>query len=252
LEYEVEKGYIERGIEAGERKTVFKALVKKTLEKSMEGSLWQKEDLKNLIISELNEKNILLFFKNSGEQEIINKLGWSGQVDQSYQGDYLMIVEANLGGGKSNAFIEREIEYFVDLSKDIPVANLKIKYTHSNVKKDWFNDDYRAYLRIYVPNESWLLASSGMENETEFLDEFGKTVFGNWIVIPAGETKTVEFSYLLPNRFKDETDYQILVQKQPGINNLHLNLMIKGLKGNNIIEKEAVIINNLEEKAPIQ
>jgi len=29
LEYEIEKGYVERGIEPGERKTIFKALVKK-------------------------------------------------------------------------------------------------------------------------------------------------------------------------------------------------------------------------------
>ena len=156
LEYEVERGYIERGIEAGERKTVFKMLVGEVLEKITEGDFWKKNNLKSLIFNELAQKNILLFFKNSEEQGIINKLGWGGQINQSHQDDYLMIIEANLGGRKSNAFIERNVEYTVDLSKDAPVANLKIKYTHTNGEKDWFNHDYRAFLRIYAPYKSWL------------------------------------------------------------------------------------------------
>ena len=242
LEYEVEKGYIERGIEAGERKTVFKALTRKILEKLTENSFWQKNELRKLAMEEMAQKNILLFFKDSEEQEIINKLGWSGQINQSYQGDYLMIVEANLGAKKSNAFVAREAEYTVDLSKDAPAVNLKIKYTHSNSEKDWFNDDYRAYLRIYLPYQSWLLGVYGAEDKTEFADELGKTVFGNWIIIPAGQEKTIEFSYLLPARLKDELDYRLLVQKQSGISNLPFKFVLKEgdleeVREENIIEE---------------
>ncbi|MBU1289864.1 DUF4012 domain-containing protein [Patescibacteria group bacterium] len=244
LEYETERGYLERGIDAGERKTVYKALVKNVLGGITENNFWQKNDLRGLVMNELAEKNILLFFKDEKEQEVVDELGWSGRVDQSHSGDYLMIVEANLGARKSNAFVTREVEYLVDFSKDAPMANLKIKFTHIGGEKDWFNHDYQVYLRIYAPYKSWLLAAYGTEDETEFLDEFGKTVFGNWIIIPSGETKTVEFSYLLPSRLKDETDYQILVQKQSGINSLPLKFIFK--EGEREEVEENIIKNDWE------
>ena len=240
LEYEVEKGYIERGIEAGERKTVFKALVRNILGKITENNFWQKNDLRKLIMNELAEKNILLFFKDNEEHEVVDNFVWSGRVNQSHHGDYLMIVEANLGAKKSNAFIEREAEYSIDLSGNAPVANLKIKFTHTGGKKDWFNDDYRVYLRIYAPYKSWLLAVYGTEDETEFSDDLGKTVFGNWIVVPSGETKIVEFSYLLPARLKDEADYQILVQKQSGVSNLPFRLIFKEGEQEEVEEKNII------------
>lgn len=246
LEYEIEKGYIEREIKPGERKNILKALFGKILDELTESSLLQKNNLRKLAINELTQKNILLFFKDSKEQEVIDNLGWSGRINQLHQGDYLMINEANLGAKKSNAFIKREVEYFVDLSKNAPIANLKIKYIHSNTEKDWFNDDYRAYLRIYLPYKSWLLEAYGVENKTEFLDEFGKTVFGNWIIIPAGQEKTIEFSYLLPAQIKEESDYHILIQKQSGISNLPIKLILKE-EDKEVVKKKNIIKENWEE-----
>jgi len=241
LEYEIEKGYVERGIEPGERKTIFKALVKKVLEQLIQKSFWGQKELKDLIFRELNEKNILLFFRDEEIQKVISELNWAGIVNQSYQNDYLMIVEANLAAKKSNAFIKREVEYLVDLSGTRPRAKLKIKYTHQGGQRDWFNDDYRAYLRIYLPQGSWLLEAKEVKNETSFLDELNKTVFGNWIEIPIGQEKIIEFAYLLPERIKEGSEYRILVQKQSGIDSFPFKLILK-----NIYQKEFEIDRDLE------
>jgi len=243
LEYEIEKAYVDRNIEEGERKKIFKALVNESLKQVMQGNLSLKNELKNLVLKELDEKNILLMLKNIDAQKTISKFGWNGEVNQLYKDDYLMINEANLASKKSNYFIKREVEYSIDLNQEKPKVNLKIKYSHQNEKKDWFNDDYRFYLRIYVPLGSWLKNTSEINNKTEFSNELNKTVFANWIEIPAGQEKIIEFEYVLPERINNETDYKILVQKQSGINEFPFKLILK--KDKEYI-KEKIIIRDWE------
>jgi hypothetical protein len=202
-------------------------LVKEILEQLVQKSFWEQKELKDLIFRELDIKNILLFFKEVDCQTATSKLNWTGQVNQSYPHDYLMMVEANLAARKSNAFIKREVEYLIDLSGLKPQVELKIKYIHQGGQKDWFNDDYRAYLRIYLPQDSWLLEAKGIKDKTSFSDELGKTVFGNWIIVPTGQEKTIEFTYLLPERIKGELEYKILVQKQSGIDSFPFKLILK-------------------------
>jgi len=64
LEYEVEKGYVARGIDPGERKLAFKTLVKTATERLTSNNFWQNNDLRNFALEELNKKNILFFSKN--------------------------------------------------------------------------------------------------------------------------------------------------------------------------------------------
>jgi len=227
LEYEVEKNYVQRNIESGERKKIFKTLVKEVLNRAIEGSLSQKNELKNLVIKELDEKNILLSLEDTKTQETISRFGWDGDINESYPNDYLMFVEANLGSKKSNAFIKREVEYSVDLTGEKPKANLKIKYIHEEEEKNWFNDDYRFYLRVYAPLGSWLENTQGIGDETEFTKDLNKTVFSNWLEVPAGQEKTIEFSYFLPERINQELDYKILVQKQAGIDEFPFKLLLE-------------------------
>jgi len=56
LEYEVEKAYVDRNIEEGERKKIFKALINEVSDQAIQGSLSFKNELKNLILKELDKK----------------------------------------------------------------------------------------------------------------------------------------------------------------------------------------------------
>lgn len=237
LEYEVEKGYVERGYGAGERKAIFKALGQKLLSQLIKNGFWEQKELKDLVIRELNRKNIILFFKNDQIQKAISEFGWDGKVNQLYQNDYLMMIEANLASRKSNAFISRRVEYHLDLDKERPEASLKIIYTHKGEAKDWFNDDYRAYLRIYTPKGSWLLETNGVKDKTAFINELGKTVFGNWIEVPIGQEKVIEFKYLLPERVRQDASYKILVQKQIGIDSFVFKFVVRNNQKEYIEEK---------------
>jgi len=231
---------------------MFKALTTKVFEKILAQDFWQQGELKDLVVRELDRKNILLLLKDSEDQELISKFNWSGEVNQSYERDYLMIVEANLASKKSNTFVSRQVEYSVDLSKDQPEALLKITYTHQGTEKNWFSDDYGCYLRVYVPKDSWLLSISGLEGQTDFSVDLGKTVFGHWIKVPTGQEKIIELRYRLPEEVRQGKEYRLLVQKQSGIDSLPFKFNLEDInqreiKGQEIIENDWEGIISFEE-----
>ncbi len=250
LEYEVEKGYAQRGIEPGERKTIFKSLVKKIFNQLTGENLLAKNNFIDFALEKLDNKDILLYFKNENAQDVISKQQWDGQIEKNNQGDYLMLVEANLGGKKSNYFIKREAQYTVDLSQKKPVGRLKIQYTHEGKNKDWFSDNYLFYLRIYTPSGSWLTETSGFKPDLSFSDDLGKKVFGQWMTIPVGQTKEFKFVYHLPKEIKEE-NYQLLVQKQSGIEELPIKIIIIKPNKEEVI-KEIIVSNNWQGEIALE
>ncbi len=233
LEYQVEKGYYDQGIEKGKRKYIMKKMFKTIANKIQQLDWSQKKQLLSKIEQHLNRKDVMLYFTDKDLQQKIKKLGWSGEVKQNVPGDYLMMVDANLGARKSDAVMKRQFEYTVDFRRKKPVAKLKITYTHQGTVRDLLTDDYRTYLRVFVPRKSWLYDTNGLEGMelVDFGKELGKKTFGILYQVQLGKTKTIEFDYYLPKEITFD-NYQLLIQKQPGIDRLQGKVKIIDKMGN--------------------
>ena len=48
------------------------------------------------------------------------------------------------------------------------------------------------------------------------VEELGKTTFGFWFTVGSNETKTAQLIYELPFGLKKSSDYNLVLQKQPG------------------------------------
>jgi hypothetical protein len=213
LEYQVEKGAYQQGIARGERKSVMNLLAKEIQKKVFALSLREKMQLAEIILDDLNRKDIQLYFKDENLERQAMNAAWDGSVNKNWSSDYLMLVDANMGALKSDYYMRRSFNYAVDLSKDVPTANLKITYTHTAKEKDWMTKDYLTYLRVYTPNGSWLIDSKNI-GEKKFGEDLGKKYFGTLLGVPLGQTKTVEFSYTLPKTAVE--NYDLLIQRQSG------------------------------------
>jgi hypothetical protein len=206
------------------------------------------------------EKHLQLYFSQPVLQTQLQNLNLDRAqsreppFDIGYQ-DYLMIVESNVGFNKVNPKIQRIMSYNV-VSGGIGgslIANLTITYTNQAgvrpgtpidkcVKVAKYDTDYNSmmngcywnYLRIYVPEGSHLLQSFGFtaENQPRTGSEGTKTVFSSQIVVPPGETLTVQLRYLLPKTLPFIGDYRLTVQKQAGLAAypFQLNLNLAGRK----------------------
>jgi hypothetical protein len=225
LEYQVEKAFYEQGIKTGERKNIMNEMAKVIIGKVMDLGTADKLKLGNIILEDLKKKDIQLFFHDAELENKVAENDWSGTVNQNWKKDYLMMVDANLGAFKSDYYVKRSVDYSVDLSGDVPKAVLKITYNHTAEKKDFMTKDYVTYLRVYVPEDSWLEKPTNFNNP-KFGDELGKKYFGSLVTVPLGQSKTVEISYTLPKEIK--VDYDLLIQKQAGINDVPVKVHANG------------------------
>ncbi|MDD5464312.1 MAG: DUF4012 domain-containing protein [Candidatus Moranbacteria bacterium] len=247
LEYQVEKAFEEQGIDRDERKLVMSDLAKEIEKRVFSFNLSQKIELAKILLADLNKKDIQLNFENEKLQKEIEAASWAGKVDQNWNKDYLMTVDANIGAFKSDYYVKRSIDYAVDLSKEIPVAKLKITYEHTAKQKDWMTRDYRDYLRVYVPENSWLIDQKNFD-DPKFGSEFGKKYFGAIVRVPIGTSKTVEINYNLPLELKK--DYNLKIQKQAGLNDtpvvFHLIKEDGSLDGFSKMMNDDILFSKLE------
>jgi len=238
LQYRVEMEFRELGIPLDERKDVIGAMTTELQAKLAKLSKEQILDVVDIIKTNLAKKHILLYFNNPGLQELIVQQGWGGEIRMT-DSDYLMVVDANIGALKTDAVMDRKIDYQVSQNSDEDlIAKVEITYTN-NGKFTWHSTRYRTYTRIYTPLGSELIKAEGMMandrtrkvGEVKVEEKFDKTVFGAFIAIEPKETKTLSFEYKLPDYIKTqfkEGNYNLLIQKQPGTLGHELSVNIDG------------------------
>jgi hypothetical protein len=178
-----------------------------------------KEKLAPLFTAAFNsvmEKHVLFYLYDEKVQKSVVDFGIGGAI-KDYNGDYLHISDANLGGRKSNLYATEEVMQEVKIDGN-GNATKTVTITYKNPEKHdgWLNSVLPVWVRIYVPKGSELTAIEGLEPKGEPYEESGKTVFSGFFQLrPEGLAK-VTFQYKLPFKVKDQ--YKLLIQKQPGAN----------------------------------
>lgn len=186
----------------------------------------------------LTEKDIQLYFPDEKIQKAVRELEWTGEIKQT-DGDYLMVVNANLGGGKTDLVISEKINLEVAVQTDGRIINtLTVERRHNGLNGAMFTGVNNVnFMRVYAPKGSRLISADGFsipdvslfekpdadwerdldvlfEEETMEIDsasgtmiseEAGKTVFGNWTQTRPGETSIATFVYELPFKLSSPT-----------------------------------------------
>jgi hypothetical protein len=159
-------------------------------------------------------------------QNYLDVLGWSGKMLKlNTDEDYLMVVNNNLGGGKSSSEIKENIIQNINLGNNEIVKEVVITREHTSdyrfkyydpwAKQDrWLVGRNNNYTKIYVPQGSELIESNGTEEDVEILTENDRTVFGFSLSLDPLEKRSVSIKYKLPISTKD--GYRLTIQKQPG------------------------------------
>jgi len=239
LQYNVEVAYKEQDIASWDRKNVVNDLIVELKKRFFTLPTKDWPQVFDIINENILAKNIQVYFPKEDQQELLNGLGVGGEMKQT-QGDYLMIVDANLAAFKSDAVMEKKASYSLEKGKDL-VANLKLNYRH-NGGFDWRTTRYRSYTRIYVPLGSELVSINGLNKEKLDFDvsddkELNKTVFGFFWTIEPGRYKEVFLKYRLPEKIKTALNigsyYELYWQKQSG-NDTYIDVDLNLSRKNNL------------------
>ncbi len=227
LQYEVEKGYEVLGVPSWHRKEVIGEIAKEIKFRIFDFQTQNFYKLIDTLDANLKRKNILIYFKDENLSEIVYESGWDGSLSE-VEGDYLMVVDANMAAFKTDRVIDRKISYQINEGSNGIFSDLNIIYKH-NGEFDWKTTRYRTYTRIYVPLGSELISAEGFfqDKEPEIYEDLNKTVFAGFISIEPGEIANIHLHYKLSETIDlllQKDYYSFYIQKQPGKNIQEINI----------------------------
>lgn len=213
----------------------------------------QWEKLVDVLIKTLDERHLLLQLDNPSLTSLLARQGWDGAV-QAGDGDFLMVVDSNIGFNKTNAVVQTRLTYDVDLRDLVkPVSNLTVYHRNNSDSKvpcvQWggitlegqgdypVDRCYWDYMRVYtaagtslheatpqaIPAD-WMIRRQAVPALVDILDEEidGVQGFGVLKVVPGDQSVATNFEFILPGHIiKTQGDsknlvYSLRIQKQPG------------------------------------
>lgn len=209
------------------------------------------------------ERHLSIYMREPALGAALAANGWDGSLPQAPPGDFLMVVDTNMGYNKANVFIERAIDYTVTLSSQ-PQAEVAVTYRHTGpatgepcyqgVDEEFeeaaeylaiADQCYWNYVRVYAPAGSTLQGASRhtvpgntLYSETTW-DSPGLMVddlpwlstFANFLLVPRNEEVTATFAYQLPAGVltlleSGDLSYQLDIRKQPGMKDEALRVTV--------------------------
>ncbi len=220
-------------------------------------SAWQSGDLQEPR-SWIEGRDLRLYMRDAALQSFLESVLATGRVfavPSNWNGDYLAVVNANIGGAKTDVVMKQTVRFESQVGADGVVTDqVQIERFHGGraTKDWWYRETNQNYLKLFTVPDSRLLAASGTikkivtakekyvpgDYETD-LDlksiedsmkelavapnvmvgqEAGHMFFGTWTRTLLGTTSTITFDY--SHRMftppKDGDTYTIVLEKQSG------------------------------------
>lgn len=212
-------------------------------------------DILTAVLRGIQEKNIMFYFNDSDLQQQVKELGAAGEIKDSEK-DFLMVVNTNIAGGKSDKVIQQNIKHQAEIKPDGSIVNTVsiVREHQGEIGELFFGQNNADYVRLYAPKGSRLLSVDGakppansdykslsedvspdldlerieqspqihISSGTRITQEFSKTCFANWTQTKPGRSSVITFKYLLPFKIEPEgllaksANYSVLFQKQSG------------------------------------
>lgn len=171
------------------------------------------------LAQDFNQGEIVVYTKDLNLEKILAENQLDGSLRET-SGDYMMVVDSNVGGNKANYWVKRSLNYRVDVDREGDLTGVvTVSYQHSGTSGTWPGGDYKNWFRLYLPAGAYLLETEGFEKGVENYSELGKTVFAGLVKVPVNSRKEIVIKYKLPSAvgFRDKNTYELYWQKQIGM-----------------------------------
>lgn len=176
-------------------------------------------------VKAIEGKHVQAYFMSEELQAAADKINLTGKMIAPTDGsDFLAIVDANLGGAKSNLFIDYNVSQTVltpengELSKKI-VINYKNSQAGDNCNLEagllCLNSTNNDWNRIYLPLGSKLITAKGYKSEPSVYDENGFTIIDGYFSLNPDSTAKIDLEYTIP--YTNEQNYVLKIWQQAGL-----------------------------------
>jgi len=236
IQYEVEAG---EDKEEGQPKRILGVLAPVLMERleALDGK--GREDLVSALGGHAETRDVMVYARDERVAHFLSERNLDGGVydlPNGFLGSYLAVVNANIAGGKTDVFMEQEVDARIDLNTNGGVfTDLSVIRRHAgeNERDPWWRATNRNFMQIYTNPGSNLVSVKGSQTKSivsrfdyeaqgyEFyeplqkiedsriyvgmfdswtMQAFGKSVFATWFNVAAGDEETLEMRYESPGK----------------------------------------------------
>ncbi len=195
----------------------------------------------------VEEKHVQAYLFTEGHQGAVEAVNAGGRVyPPTEDADYFMLVDTNLGGAKSNLFIDQAVHHTVSAPQN-GVVEHRVELEYKNPHKPdncnleagelCLNGTFQDWVRVYLPKDATLVEALGFDegtiDEKEDLDLH--VIEGEFKLHPLSNAKIV-ITYTVP--YNDAETYRLDLQKQAGTDNFEHTFDVNGSEEKIILNKD--------------
>ncbi|MEX0870062.1 MAG: DUF4012 domain-containing protein [Candidatus Spechtbacterales bacterium] len=241
VQQEVEEDYDR---ELNRPKQILADLAPMLIEKLTEND--NKLGLLEFIFRGLEQKDILVYSRDSEVQEIVLNENWGGELPEPSSSDnavedYLAVAISNIGGWKTDLYTDTEVDTTTEFKEDGEIIRrvmIARRHNGGNTPYTWYNEPNRGYIKFYVPPGSELISADGFSEDPEYaqidhdaegyikdpvaekinftlskgegdmdvFEESGYSVFGAWMLVQPQDRQLASITYKLPEKIDQQHD----------------------------------------------
>lgn len=230
-----------------DRKGILGPMMRAILTKSYGAPKQQWPELFKTGIESMEGRHLQIYFMDETAQAAAEAINAAGTMTPKPGADFLAIVNANLGGAKSNLFTEYEVSQLVSAPENGRITK-EVEITYRNIRQAdncnleagllCLNSTLRDWTRLYLPAGSELVDAQGFtETAKEYEEDGFHVIDGFFILEPLGQAK-LKITYTVP--YEDTQTYRVKLWKQGGVDPIPTVMDVTGGQEKILINKDTL------------
>lgn len=218
-----------------DRKGILGPLMSSILAKAYSAPKAYMAPLFELGLKSVESKSLQAYFFDEANQQAIEAINAAGRMTAPENGDFFAVVDANLGGAKSNLFVTSEMEQIVSAPENGQIQK-EVEITYKNSRRGdncnleagllCLNSTLRDWSRIYLPAGSKLVSAQGFTQEPKEYEENGFHVIDGFFILEPNSQATLKLTYTVP--YENQDEYQLKIWKQGGVDPIPVLMEVNG------------------------
>lgn len=194
----------------------------------------------------LEGRHVQMYFLDEKARQAAETVNAAGRMIPPTDGsDFLAIVDANLGGAKSNLFVDYEVKQIVSKPENGKITKT-VEITYKNRRHGdncnleagllCLNARLHDWSRLYLPAGAELIKAQGYTNEPKAYDEAGFKVIDGFFNLEPMSTAKLVVTYTVP--YTDTTTYKVQLWKQGGLRDIPVLFDVEGGEEKLVLQKD--------------
>jgi len=229
-----------------DRKGILGPMMRAILTKSYAAPRQQWPQLVEIGLNNIAGRHAQMYFFDEKTQLAAEKINAAGRMMPPAAGeDFLGVVDANLGGAKSNLYIDYEVKQVVSAPENGQITKT-VEITYKNDRRSdncnleagllCLNSTLRDWSRLYLPAGSKVIEANGFTAKPSEYEEAGFAVVDGFFILEPKSQAKLKLTYTVP--YTDTKTYKVKLWKQGGISPIKTFFDVNGNEEEITVDKD--------------